>query len=122
MEIIGKLTEILDEQTGEGKNGPWRKGGFVIETEGQYPKKVCFDVWGDKIDDLKNLTVGSGVNVGFDIESREYNGKWFTNAKAWRFDAKGSEAPSAPDAGGIPLPSDDDAPSANMGADDDLPF
>jgi len=121
MEIIGKLVEILDEQTGEGKNGPWRKGGFVIETEGQYPKKVCFDVWGEKIDDLKSLKLGSGVNVGFDIESREYNGKWFTNAKAWRFDSKDTADSSSAPTNDIPLPSNDDIPTENSG-DDDLPF
>ena len=119
MEIIGKLVQVLDEQTGEGKNGPWRKGGFVIETEGQYPKKVCFDVWGDKIDELKNLKVGSGIEVGFDIESREYNGRWFTNAKAWKFNAKDGAQTSADSP---PLPGDDDIPPEEPEAGDVLPF
>lgn len=120
MEIIGKLVQLLDEQTGEGKNGPWRKGGFVIETEGQYPKKVCFDVWGDKIDELKNLKIGSGINVGFDVESREYNGRWFTNVKAWKFEAKDDS--SSATAGNAPLPSADDIPPVEPDDTDDLPF
>jgi Domain of unknown function (DUF3127) len=83
MDITGKVTNILAEESGQGKNGTWRKLSFVIETQGQYPKKVCFQLWGDKIDGA-NLKADDVVTVSFDPESREFNGKWYTDLKAWK--------------------------------------
>jgi len=83
MEIAGKIIQILPLQSGQGKNGEWRKQEFIIETSGQYPKKVCFNLWGDKID-AAGLQLNELVTVSFDPESREYNGKWYTDLKAWR--------------------------------------
>lgn len=83
MDINGKVIQIMAEQTGQGKNGQWRKLEFVIETSSQYPKKVCFSIWGDRIDQA-NLKVGDDIVVSFDPESREYNGKWYTDLRAWR--------------------------------------
>lgn len=83
MDITGRITNILPLQSGQGKNGEWKKQEFVIETTGQYPKKVCFTLWGDKID-AAGLKLEEVVTVSFDPESREYNGKWYTDLKAWR--------------------------------------
>ena len=47
MEIEGKLIKKLEPISGEGRNGTWKKQNFVIETFDNYPKKVCFTVWGD---------------------------------------------------------------------------
>jgi len=91
MEIQGNITHILPEQTGEGKNGTWRKNRFVIETQGQYPKNVCIDVWGDKFDQFQ-LAVGQSVTAHIDVESREWQGKWFTDVKAWKVEQGGSTA------------------------------
>ena len=55
LEISGKLLQILPEQTGTGKNGQWIKQDFIIETQEQYPRKVCFSAWGDKAALVKNL-------------------------------------------------------------------
>jgi hypothetical protein len=88
MEINGKIVHVLNELSGNGKNGTWRKKEYVLETSGNFPKKVCFMVWGDKIDQF-NLQQGDNVNVSIEIESREYNGKWYTDIKAWKVD-KGS--------------------------------
>ncbi len=127
MDITGKLSELLPEQGGQGKTGnAWRKRSFVIETmDTQYPKKVCFDVWGDKIDQLQAVGIGEEVEVSFDIESREFNGKWYTNAKAWKFEKKqaGAQAPQAqgnnplPGVGEMPPP-----PPPSLEPTDDLPF
>jgi hypothetical protein len=120
MEIIGKLSELLPEQTGQGKTGnSWRKRSFVIETlDDQYPKKVCIDAWGDKADSLNTLAMGDELSVSFDIESREFNGKWYTNVKAWRIDKKqGGASPSA----NAPLPTAGDIPPP-IEPTDDLPF
>jgi hypothetical protein len=85
VEIKGKLTHVLPVQSGEGKNGTWKKQDFIIETDGQYPKKVCLTIWGDKFNETF-LTIGNELLVSFDAESREYNGRWFTDLKAWKIE------------------------------------
>lgn len=82
MELNGRIILINQVVSGESKNGQWKKQDFVIETDAQYPKKVCFTLWGDKISKLEAV-VGDKVTVSFDVESKEYNGKWFTEARAW---------------------------------------
>ncbi len=94
MEITGNVINILEEQRGEGRNGPWRKQEFIVETEGMYPRKVCVAIWGDKIDQFA-LNVGDKVTASVNIESREFNGRWYTDVKAWKLD-KASEAQNAP--------------------------
>jgi len=83
MEITGKLIKILPLQTGQGRNGEWRKQEFVIQTDGPYPKSVCFTMWGNLIDSAP-LEENSSIKVSFDAESREFNGRWYTDLKAWR--------------------------------------
>ena len=83
MEITGKIIEILPEKSGQSANGEWRKQEYVLETETSYPKKICFVVWGDKIE-LFNLKKGESVEVSVDLESREYNERWYTDVKAWK--------------------------------------
>lgn len=121
MTIKGKLVQLLPLQTGEGKNGVWKKQEVILETEGQYPKKVCIAFWGDKINE-QLLQIGNEVNVSFDIESREYNGRWYTDVKAWKVDlvsAGGGEDQS--DASySQPSSGDYNQPSAQV--QDDLPF
>jgi hypothetical protein len=89
MDIKGKLIHVLAVQTGESKSGnTWKKQDFVIETDGQYPKKVCLTIWGDKFNETF-LTIGNELLVSFDAESREYNGRWFTDLKAWKIELAG---------------------------------
>jgi hypothetical protein len=88
MQISGKLVQLLPVQTGQGKNGTWKKQEIILETEGQYPKKVCIAIWGDKADE-KILQVGNSLKIDFDVESREYNGKWYTDVKAWKVELAG---------------------------------
>lgn len=83
LEIIGKIIEILPEKSGQSANGEWRKQEYILETETSYPKKICFVVWGDKIGQF-NLKQGELVEVSVDLESREYNGRWYTDVKAWK--------------------------------------
>ena len=84
MEITGKLIQILPLQTGMGRNGEWKKQEFILELEGTPPKKICFGCWNDHV--ISKLTEGSMLKVSFEIESREYNGKWYTNLRAWKVD------------------------------------
>jgi hypothetical protein len=116
MEIQGTISSLLPEVSGQGKSGnTWRKREFILETEGQYPKKVCISAWGDKIDTFP-LREGTKVQVAIDVESREYNGRWYTEIKAWKVAAmdganSGSMADAAPDYGHF-----------DPGTPDDLPF
>jgi len=81
MEIIGRLVEILPVQTGEGRNGGvWKKQDIILEVEGNdttLPKKLCVGLWNDRI--VPDLSEGSILKVAFEIDSREYNNKWYTN-------------------------------------------
>ena len=90
MEIEGKISEVLPEKTGQSANGSWRKQEYVLETEGQYPKKICFMAWGDRIDQFK-IKHGEHLVVSVDLESREYNGRWYTDVKSWKISRSGSE-------------------------------
>ena len=83
MNITGKIIDLMPLQTGMSKNGQWRKQDIVIETEGQYPKKVCVSIWGDKINE-SHLVIGNILDISFELESREFNGKWYTDVKAWK--------------------------------------
>lgn len=114
MELTAKIAQILPVQTGAGKNGPWKKQDIIVETEGQYPKKICISVWGDKVDQ-NLLQVGRQITVSFDIESREYNGRWYTDVKAWKVEAAANASSRAP---GVQEPV-----NVNMAKDEeDLPF
>jgi hypothetical protein len=85
MQLTAKLTQLLTIQTGTSKNGEWKKQDIIVETDGQYPKKVCISIWGDKINEGK-LQIGNVLKIDFDIESREYNNKWYTDIKALKIE------------------------------------
>lgn len=120
MDISGKIIQFLQVQTGQGKNGTWKKQEFILETGDTYPKKVCIAVWGDKID-MGSFKAGDMVDVSFDVESREFNGRWYTDVKAWKMVSK---------KGGGAVPdtntSYNDVPgtfeTSSSPSDDDLPF
>jgi len=67
-------------QTGKGKNGDWKKQDLIVETGNNYPKKICISVWGDK-NNTSVLVIGNELKIDFDVESREYNGRWYTDVK-----------------------------------------
>ena len=92
MEIKGKLQIILGLTEGQGKNGPWKKQDFILETMDQYPKKICMNVWGEKVDELKRYKIGDIITCSLDISSREFNGKWYTDIRAWKIQAGDSTA------------------------------
>ncbi len=125
MQITAKLVQVLPAQTGQGKNGEWRKQEIIVETEGQYPKKICISVWGDKLGGLK-LSPGTDLNIDFDIESREYNGRWYTDVKAWRVTESESPGTSGPPPSKVKSnPSSSSFPPASAAPpefEDDLPF
>lgn len=83
MEITGKVIECLPVKSGQSANGEWQKQEYVLQTDGQYPKKICFMAWGEKIEQFA-IQQGETVQVSIDLESREYNGRWYTDVKAWK--------------------------------------
>ncbi|MDR8390876.1 DUF3127 domain-containing protein [Aliifodinibius sp. S!AR15-10] len=121
VQIKGKVDQILEEQSGTGKNGPWRKQEFILETQDQYPKKVCITQWGEKIDEF-DVQEGETLTAHVDIQSREYNGRWYTDVKAWKIE-RGQQGPQQ---GGPPedVPFNDEEPTINMDDmdEDEIPF
>ena len=120
LSVKGRVFQILKAETGVSKVGKeWSKREFVIETEEQFPRKVCFTLFGDKTALINNLATGEMVEVSFNIESREYNGKWFHNINAWKIDK-----PAENNAGinGAPEYSADDIPPEADENGGDLPF
>ena len=124
LEITGRLVQVMGEQTGTGKAGPWTKQEFVIETQDQYPRKVCFSTWNEKSGILKKISSGEMLKVSFNAESREYNGRWYTDLRAWRIEPGSKTASEAPPSkeqmNGGTAPAVPDIPESNES--DDLPF
>ena len=118
MEITGKLTQITNAQEGVSQKGPWRKATGVFVTEGEYPKTVAVDFWNSKLDEATKIPLGTICKVRFDVSSREYNSKWYTNCTGLGIEVVGA-AQAAPQA--QPQPNWD-APVEPLGENDDLPF
>lgn len=97
MEIEGRLIQKLGIQSGKSARGDWAKQEFVIEfQEGNFPSKACFSVWGaDKVKDLEKYQPGDQIKVAFNVSSREFNGKWYTDLRAWRISPAGAQAPAS---------------------------
>jgi len=94
MELKATIIEVLPIVTGQGKNVEWQKQDVIFETSGDYPKKIAVTFWGDKINPDK-LKVGNVLNVSLEIESREYDGKWYTNVKGWKYNVLSTSTASA---------------------------
>ncbi|NDW17859.1 DUF3127 domain-containing protein [Dysgonomonas sp. 216] len=122
MQIVARLIQLLPIQSGTGRNGEWKKQEMIVETDGQYPKKICISMWGDKINEPV-LQIGNMLDINFDVESREYNGRWYTDVKAWKVELAGQ-------GGSMPSSSFEQnntttlTPPADFSSDsgDDLPF
>lgn len=131
MEITGKIILALPEMSGTSKAGnAWKKKEYVLETQETYPKKVHFDFFGERADQYP-LNVGDVIKLSFDIESREFNGRWYTSIRGWKSEPATAAAPNTmtppPPAGAFPTPAAPAAPAAFPGVSepaptDDLPF
>lgn len=130
MEVTGKIIHKLAPAGGTSKAGnAWSKQEYVLETIENFPKKIFFDFFGERANQYP-LEVGQTVTLSFDIESREYNGRWYTSIRGWKaeqVDAAQATAPSATAPMASPVPSAVPAPpmpdfSSSAGENDDLPF
>ena len=127
MEITGKIILALPEMSGTSRAGnAWKKREYVLETQETYPKKVHFDFFGERADQYP-LNVGDVVKLSFDIESREFNGRWYTSIRGWKSEPASATAPTGmpvDTSAAFPTPA---APAAFPGVaepapTDDLPF
>ena len=122
MELTGKVIAVLEPRGGVSKTGnQWKVQEYVIETHETYPKKMVFDVFGeDKINQF-NIQAGEELTVSFDIDAREWNGRWFNSIRAWKVDRVSAQQPAPADA---PFPPMGAAPVDFSAGDekDDLAF
>ncbi len=122
LEIDGKVTKVLEEISGEGRNGTWKKQSFVVETMGEYPKKICFQAWGNQVDTVKSINDGDRVIVSFRLESREFNERWYTDATAWKIQKLGTSGTPTTQAPVSKVETAVEPPLPENKEDDDLPF
>ena len=119
MEIVGKIIQVLPAQEGVGRNGnPWKVQPYVMETLDQYPRKVHFEVFGEDRIRMNPCAIDQLVTVSFDIESREFNGRWYTSIRAYRIvqgdvTQSGASAPASAPAAAPAAPA---APAAAQNA------
>lgn len=123
MEFSGKIIAILQPKSGVAKasGNEWKAQEYVIENHDQYPKKMCFEVFGaDKIDQFA-IQMGEELNISFDIDARQWQDRWFNSVRVWKVErvaagmpmGAGSPVPPPPTAAPEFIPGD---------AKDDLPF
>lgn len=84
--IEGKILSKFPAEGGTSARGEWKKQKFLVETVEQYPRKVCIDAWTNVIPQLDTFNEGDFISVSVNIESREFNGRWYTDVRAWRLD------------------------------------
>ena len=86
MDIVGKIIQVLPLQSGTSSRtgNAWQLQSYVLETQEQYPRKVCFEIFGEERIKNNLCNIDDLVTVSFDIESREFNGRWYTSIRAWR--------------------------------------
>jgi len=128
MEFSGKVIAILPPRTGVSKStgNEWKVQSYVVENHDQYPRRMCFEVFGtDKIDQF-NIQMGEEITVSFDIDARQWQDKWFNSIRAWKVDRVQEGAPETPQPVDNPVPPFVPDPAPFQGesgnATDDLPF
>ena len=127
MEFSGKVIAILPVRTGVSKStgNEWKVQSYVVENHDQYPRRMCFEVFGsDKIDQF-NIQMGEELNVSFDIDARQWNEKWFNTIRAWKVE-RVQEGAAENQSAAEPVPPFAPDPASFPGGDsnstDDLPF
>jgi hypothetical protein len=112
MNVTGKITKLLDTQSGKSAKGEWKKTSFILETNEKYNNTYCFEVFGvEQVDTfLKYNKKGSDVKVDFNVRCQEYQGKYYTSLQAWKvFKAE-------------TVDSNSQSPDRELVTEDDLPF
>ena len=122
MDITGKIIAVLEPRSGVSKSSgnSWKTQEFVIETHDQYPKKCVFNIFGEDKISQANINMGDELTVSFDIDAREWNGRWFNDIRAWRVEHTIAQAAGVSQAAPIAPASPIDMTPSSSG--DDLPF
>ena len=124
MEFTGRIIAILQPRGGTSKAGnEWKAQEYVIENHDQFPRKMCFEVFGaDKIEQF-NIQMGEELTVSFDIDARQWQDRWFNSIRAWKVERVGAAAPTSAPGMPTPPPAPTAAPEFMTGdSNDDLPF
>ena len=126
MEFEGTVVSVLPVVKGTSARGEWMKQEVIFDQPGEFNRKVCVGFWGDKAQEAGTLRPGEVVAVSANVESREYNGRWFTEVRAWRIVRKAAQQPQQPPVsdGLPPLDAFAEEPAASGSSSDvdDLPF
>lgn len=93
MEFEGTVFKVMPPVSGTSSKGAWRKQDVVFEMSGEFGRKICVTFFGDRSEDASALKEGDAATVSVNVESREYNGKWYTDVKAWKIVRKTAAAP-----------------------------
>lgn len=123
MELIGKIIAVMPAKSGMStKTGnKWMTQEYVIEVPGQYPKRCAFRVFGE--DRIKQFNIQSGdeVTIQFDIDAREFNGRWYNDVMVYNVICGKNQQPATTNAPIInsPYSPADETPNSE---EDDLPF
>lgn len=124
MEFEGSVYKIMPVTKGTSARGEWQRQDVIFEmNEGSFTRKICVTFF-NKPEDVARLHEGATYNVSVNIESREYNGRWYTDIRAWRIQPKQEAAPATPPVADMPPFAEEPAyaaPSATAEVDD-LPF
>jgi hypothetical protein len=127
MELTGKIIAVMEPRGGvSARTGnSWKTQEYVLEVPGQYPKRCVFNVFGEDRINQFNIQQGEDLTVQFDIDAREYNGRWFNDVRAYNVirgqqPAVAPQAAAAPSAATSPFPPAQEP--AGEGLSDDLPF
>jgi hypothetical protein len=126
MEFEGIVYKKLPVTKGVSARGEWQRQDVVFEIPSEFSRKVCVTFF-NKPTDAESLKEGETYIVSVNVESREYNGKWYTDVRAWRVQPK--QVAAAPEAAAMPdmppfgeEPAYAAAPQQPMAEVDDLPF
>lgn len=132
LELTGKIIQLLPPQSGNSVRGAWNKQDFVIETNEQYPKKICISAWSERATEVAQIPIGTSIKVAVNIESREFNGRWYTDVRLWNLQVENAAAidsvndsmaySDTPPQGGMYQPQVKTAEFTPSDAGEDLPF
>lgn len=124
MEFTGTVYKIMPATEGTSQRGPWKRQDVVFDYSdgGQFTRKICVTFF-NRPDDVAKLREGGEYEVSVNIESREYQGRWYTDIRAWRLQPKQAEQAAAPQATDMPpFPTSEPSYAAPAQDVDDLPF
>lgn len=94
--VEGIVRMYPPQESGQGKENVWYKQKMIVETYGQYPKKVAVTFMNEKIGQLQQFPIGSAVKVSVNLESREYNGNWYDSINGWKVEHGAAATAGAP--------------------------